>query len=120
MTSGQRVNTYLCMTKDVGLGGNLFGGVMMGWIDESAAIFAYKYTGATRLVTLKFAEMVFRLPVRVGDFVDVYAANIRTGRTSITLDVECRVGDKVVVETTATFVSLDEAGRPTPIVPKPD
>lgn len=118
MTSGDRVNTYMCMTKDVGLGGNLFGGVMMAWIDESAAILAYKYTGAKRLVTVKFAEMVFRHPVRVGDFVDVFAGNIRTGRTSITLDLECRVHDKVVVETTATFVSLGEDGRPTPIMPK--
>lgn len=115
MTNETLVSTYLCMTKDIGLGGNLFGGVIMSWLDEAGAIFAYKHTGAARLVTVKYTEIVFALPVKVGDIVTFYANNPRPGRTSITFDLEGRVDGGVVCHTTATFVAVDEHGKPTPL-----
>lgn len=110
-----RVSTYLCMTKDIGVGGNLFGGTMMAWMDEAAGIFAHEHTGVVRMVTVKYTELVFKHPVRVGDIVCFYASNPRQGRTSLTFDLEGRVKTNIVVTTTCTFVAVDSGGRPTPI-----
>lgn len=112
------VTGKLCMTKDIGLGGNLFGGVMMAWMDEAASLFAFEYTGVVRLVTLKYTELVFKYPVRTGDRVAFYASCPRLGRTSVTFDLEGRVGGNVVVHTTVTFVAVDEYGKPMPIPPQ--
>ena len=106
------VSTYLCMTKDIGVGGNLFGGTMMAWMDEAAAIYAHKYTGVVRMVTLRYTELLFKEPVRVGDIVGIYADNPSLGRTSVTFDLEGRVDNRVVFQTQATFVAVDEAGKP--------
>lgn len=114
MKDWDRVSAYICMTKDIGMGGNLFGGVMLAWMDEAAAIFAFQSTGM-RMVTLKYSEIVFRRPVRVGDLVEFYAGNPRTGRTSFTFDLEGRVRNEVVFHTTGIFVAVDEQGRPIPI-----
>jgi acyl-CoA thioesterase YciA len=110
-----RVSTYLCMTKDVGVGGNLFGGVMMAWMDEAAAIYAHQYTGCRRMVTLRYTELLFKKAVRVNDIVEIFADNPRVGRTSITFDLEGRVENTVVFHTTCTFVAIDSEGKPSPI-----
>lgn len=115
MSEPLRVSSYLCMTKDVGVNGNLFGGVLMSWLDEAAAIFAHQYTGMPRMVTLKYTELLFKHCIRVYDIVEIYASNPRVGRTSITFDLEGRVKDRVVIQTTCTFVALDENQKPTPI-----
>jgi acyl-CoA thioesterase YciA len=108
----------LCMTKDIGVGGNLFGGTLMAWMDTAAAIYAHQYTGVIRMVTLKYTELVFKYPVREGDIVGFYASNPRVGRTSITFDLEGRVQGGVVVHTTVTFVAIDADGRPAVIPPR--
>jgi len=111
----EHVTSYICMTKDIGVGGNLFGGVMMAWIDEASGIFAHRFTGHVRMVTVRYSELVFKVPVKVGDLVDFYAGNGSVGRTSVTFDIEGRVGSDVVVHTTAAFVAVDKGGRPVKI-----
>ena len=36
----QLISTHICKTKDVGNHGNLFGGVMLSWLDEAGAALA--------------------------------------------------------------------------------
>lgn len=114
MALDERVSAYICMTKDIGTGGNLFGGVMLAWMDEAAAIYAAGKI-RKRMVTLKYTEILFKRPVRVGDLVEFHAGNDRYGRTSFTFDLEGRVHGHVVFHTTGTFVAVDEEGRPTPL-----
>jgi len=109
------VNAYLCMTKNIGVDGNLFGGTMMAWIDQAAGIYAYRYTGFPRMLTLKFTELVFKCPVKVGELVDFYASNPVVGRSSFNFDICGKVGDRLVVHTNCTFVAVDSEGHPTPI-----
>jgi acyl-CoA thioesterase YciA len=109
------ITAKMCMTKDVGTHGNLFGGIMMGWMDESAAIFARKYTGENHVVTVRFSEIIFKLPVKVGQIIQFFACNPRLGNTSITMDILGKVDETIVVRTTCTFVALDEKGRPKPL-----
>ncbi|MBD3165682.1 acyl-CoA thioesterase [bacterium] len=107
-----RINAQMCLTKDVGTHGNLFGGRMLAWMDESAAIFARTYTGETHVVTLRFSETLFIQPVKVGEIVEFRASDPQVGRTSITFQLEGRVKETSVFRNTCTFVVLDEEGKP--------
>lgn len=110
-----KVTSKICMTKDVGINGNLFGGNMLAWMDEAAAIFAQQVTGVKNIVSVRFAEIVFKKPVREGNVVEFYCENIKQGHTSITFDILAVVGDGEVFRTECTFVAVDDQGRKTPI-----
>jgi acyl-CoA thioesterase YciA len=110
----------VAMPADTNPAGDIFGGWIMSLMDLAAGV-----TGATvakgRVVTAAVSNLSFIRPVKVGDVVCVYTAVNRTGRTSITLDVEAWVlrrgqGDRVRV-TAAEFVlvAVDEAGQPRPL-----
>lgn len=114
MNHWERVSAYICMTKDLGTGGNLFGGVMLAWMDEAAAIHAARSTGM-QMITLKFSEILFKRAVRVGDLVEFYAGEGKVGRTSFTFQLEARVRNEVVFHTSCVFVAVDDHGHPTPI-----
>lgn len=115
MSESVHVARYMCLTKDIGVGGNLFGGVMLAWMDESAAVYAHQQTGAPRMVTLKYEEILFKEPVHVGDIVEFFASQPRRGRTSFSFDLEARVHGKPVFHTRAIFVAVNAAGRPEPL-----
>ena len=76
-----------------------------------------------RVATVAVNSFVFKQPVFVGDLVSFYAKVIKTGRTSITIDVEVfaqrhRFGSEVVKVTEAilTYVAIDELGKPRALV----
>ncbi len=45
------ITTKVCMTKDLGVHGNLFGGIMLAWLDEAGAAFACEKAQSTHMVT---------------------------------------------------------------------
>ncbi len=109
------------MPKDTNAYGTIFGGVILSYIDQAAAIEAKRH-GASFIVTVAMREVVFHEPVYVGDLVSFYTGLVRIGRTSITVSVEvfAQRGDgagEIVKVTNAevTFVNLDEKRRPIPI-----
>lgn len=86
---------------------------MMAWIDEAAAIFAKDYTGERFMVTLRFGEFLFLHPVREGDVVHFWVSNPKIGKTSLNFDIEAVRTDGVkVVQTSCTFVAVDDNGKP--------
>ncbi len=109
------------MTRDIGVSGNLFGGIMMAWVDEAASVFACQVCHTPNMVTVKVNEVIFKKKVKVGYLIKIYAEVYQIGKSSITLDIEARKGsvysgeEEVVLSTKATFVRVDEAGDPTPI-----
>jgi acyl-CoA thioesterase YciA len=107
-----KITSKLCMTRDVGLRRTLFGGNMMGWMDEAASIFAHQYTGEELMVTLKFGEIHFVHPVREGHIVHFFADNVKEGRTSISFELEGWTDERLVVKTSVVFVAVDETYRP--------
>jgi acyl-CoA thioesterase YciA len=115
------INKKICMGKDIGIHGNMFGGILMAWIDEAAAAFATEYCCTPNMVTLRVGELHFKRPIKVNNHIRVYGDVVSLGRTSITLDIEVRKfnlysGDETVVCTTSiTFVRIDDDGNPTPI-----
>jgi acyl-CoA thioesterase YciA len=117
----QLVTTHICMTRDIGIHGNLFGGIMMAWVDEAASVFACQICRSPNMVTVKVDEVIFKKKIKVGYLIPIYAEVIQIGRTSITIGIEARKGsvysgeEESVLSTKATFVRVDEAGDPTPI-----
>jgi len=54
------VTTHVCMVKDIGVHGNLFGGIMMAWIDEAASAMAVSTCHTPNMVTVKVDELILR------------------------------------------------------------
>ena len=109
------------MPRDTNPVGTIFGGVILSYIDQAAAVEAKRH-GASFIVTVAMREVVFHEPVQVGDLVSFYTRLVKIGRTSITVSVEVlsqrdeRDSTPVkVTEAEVTFVNLDENRKPLPI-----
>jgi acyl-CoA thioesterase YciA len=109
------------MPKDTNAYGTIFGGVILSYIDQAAAVEAKRH-GASLIVTVAMREVVFHQPVQVGDLVSFYTRLVRIGRTSITVAVEvfAQTGEGMgsrsrVTEAEVTFVNLDRNRKPAPI-----
>lgn len=85
-----QIETYrrLVRYSDLNHGGNLFGGSMMQWADEAAALYAICQFGTPSAVTVKASEIVFKEPVNNGDFLVFLAHTADIGTTSITVGIE--------------------------------
>jgi acyl-CoA thioesterase YciA len=106
------------MPKDTNAHGTIFGGVILSYIDQAAAVEAKRH-GATFVVTVAMREVVFHEPVYVGDLVSFYTELVKLGKTSITIGVEVfsQRGDApaqsvLVTRAEVTFVNLDENRQP--------
>ena len=75
------------MPKDTNAHGTIFGGVILSYIDQAAAVEAKRH-GASFVVTVAMREVVFHEPVYVGDLVSFYTRLVKIGNTSITIGVE--------------------------------
>jgi acyl-CoA thioesterase YciA len=115
------ISTHICMKKDIGVHDNLFGGVLLSWLDEAGAAYVSQKIDSPRVVTLKISEVLFKEPIRVGQLIKIYGEIIETGRTSITVKLEARRHkpesgkQKVACEVELIFVKIDDFGEPTPI-----
>lgn len=118
------ISQRICMTKDIGVNGNMFGCVMLSIIDEAAAVFACRACDTPRMVTLKMTEVLFKKGVKSGMNLSIYGKIIKIGTTSITLKIEVRKHSprtgiqEVVCETEMTFVHIDEWDQAVPIQSK--
>jgi acyl-CoA hydrolase len=108
--------------------GTLFGGVLLGFIDRAAAFCAMKHAGRP-VVTKSFDSVEFNEPIFIGELVIARASVNFTGTTSMEIGVKVFAQNPVTgVERHtntcyATFVALDENGRPArvpPILPETD
>jgi acyl-CoA thioesterase YciA len=115
------LSTHVCMTKDVGFHGNLFGGLMLSWLDEAGAAIAAELCESPRMITVKISEVIFRKPVRPGQIIKIYGNLKEIGNTSIVVELEARRhspyngSQRVVCTTDMTFVRVDGDGDPVPI-----
>ena len=120
-TGGEPSIRVVMMPKDTNAHGTIFGGVILSYIDQAAAVEAKRH-GASFIVTVAMREVVFHQPVQVGDLVSFYTRLVRIGRTSITVAVEvfAQTGEGMgsrarVTEAEVTFVNLDQNRKPAPI-----
>ena len=107
----------LIKPEDLNARGTLFGGQVLRWIDEEAAIFAICQIGSPNIVTKAMSEIDFVSSAKTGDVVEIGCDLVSVGTTSITLSCEVRNKDTKQTITKIdkiVFVSVDENGNPKP------
>jgi acyl-CoA hydrolase len=110
----------LMMPTDANILGNVFGGAIMRYMDEVAAIVAWKHAG-TNAVTASIDRMNFYAPVFVGNVLILKASVNYVGRTSMEVGVRIEAQNPESGKTThtgscyLTYVAIDGKGRPTRI-----
>lgn len=107
----------LIKPEDLNANNTLFGGSLLRWLDEEAAIYAIIQLGTNRCVTKFMSEINFISSATQGDIVELGIKAVRFGHTSLTLT--CQVRNKISQKLILTidkmvFVSVDEGGLPTP------
>ena len=105
----------LVRPEDLNANNTLFGGRLLQWVDEEAAIFAAIESRHKKVVTKSISEIDFVAPARQGDIVEIGIALKKVGNTSITIEVQVRdlTSQKIIVEIDEmVFVCVDENGKP--------
>ena len=121
--SMQLISTHICKTRDVGNHGNLFGGVMLSWLDEAGASLAAEFAETGKIVTKHISELDFKSAVRPGQLIKMYGNIVKVGKTSLTIGIEARrhsvynATQKLVCKCDMVFVRIDGDGEPVPIAP---
>lgn len=92
----------------------LFGGRVLQWLDEEAAIIAVAQLGTRSVVTRYMSEVNFVARAESGDLLQLDYRIVAFGRTSLTLS--CRVentvtGQEVLTLDRIVFVAVDEHGE---------
>lgn len=103
--------------EDLNANGTLFGGSLLRWIDEEAAIYAIIQLGNQRAVTKYMSEINFVSSAQQGDLIEMGLRATAFGRTSLTMRAEVRnmiTRRSILTIEKIVFVNLDEDGRPTP------
>lgn len=115
------ISTKICKTGDIGVNDNLFGGIMLAWLDEAGGILAANVCCDHNVITLKMDEVLFKHPVRVKEQIRIYGRVENMGKTSVSLYLEARranlkaKSEEVVCSTEMVFVRVDQSGKPIPI-----
>ncbi len=102
---------------DLNPNGTLFGGKLLAWIDEEAALYTVVQLENRKTVTAYMSEISFTASAEQGDIVEIGMDVVKFGKSSITLT--CQVRNMMTRETILTvdkiiMVNLDENGKPTP------
>lgn len=107
----------LIKPEDLNTHGTLFGGKVLSWIDEEAAIFAMCQLNQKNIVTKAMSEIDFVSTAKNGDIAEIGCEFVSFGTTSITVSCEVRNKDtkKTIVKVDKiVFVCVGENGKSTP------
>ncbi len=97
--------------------GNLFGGQLLAWMDNTAAICAMRFTQRV-VVTASVNNVSFGLPIKVGDVVTLEAKISRAFTSSMEVYIDVIVerggtGKRIRAnEAIFSFVAVDQNGNP--------
>ena len=103
--------------EDLNANGTLFGGSLLRWIDEEAAIYAIVQLGNQRAVTKYMSEINFVSSAEQGDIIEMGLTATHFGRTSLTMRAQVRnmiTRDLILSIDKIVFVNLDKDGVPAP------
>lgn len=103
--------------EDLNPNHSLFGGRLLQWIDEEAALYAIIQLENTKVVTKFISEINFVSSAKQGDIIEIGIEASHFGSSSVTL--KCDVRNKMTHQTIITvdkivMVNLDSDGNPAP------
>jgi acyl-CoA hydrolase len=118
----QQETSELMMPQNANLLGHVFGGVILGMMDKTAAISSFRHARSA-CVTASIDRVDFREPIHVGDLVVMKASVNFAGRTSMEVGVRVEAEDLITGRRRhtnsayLTFVAVDRNGRPIEVPP---
>ena len=103
--------------EDLNPNGTLFGGTLLAWIDEEAALYSVVQLENPHVVTKFISEINFISAPVQGDIIEIGMEAVNFGKSSITLRCEVRnkqTHDEILRIEKIVMVNLDENGKPKP------
>lgn len=117
MSFSRSIQTRLVLPPDTNHHQSIFGGKVLAYIDEIAAIAAMKHSQG-EVVTASFDSVDFVSPAYAGDIIELEAVVTGTGRTSMEVYVRVVTRNvknstkKLTTESFVTMVAIDDEGKP--------
>ncbi|MET6990561.1 acyl-CoA thioesterase [Sediminicola arcticus] len=101
--------------EDLNANETLFGGRLLAWIDEEAALYSIIQLESKKVVTKYMSEINFMSTAEKGDIIEIGIEVVKFGKSSLTLN--CEVRNKMTRETIVTvdniiMVNLGADGKP--------
>jgi acyl-CoA hydrolase len=115
------MTTYkMVMPEHLNKFGDLFGGNLLKWVDESAAMAVFIDFPECRFLTIAMDQVEFKRPVKCGTILKFVITPIKEGRTSVSYGVsvvDCGTHsyENPYFSTTITFVRVDDQMRKIPV-----
>ena len=103
--------------EDLNANGTLFGGKLLAWIDEEAALYSIVQLENPKVVTKFMSEINFMSAAKQGDIVEIGLDVVHFGKSSLVLKCEVRnmmTREKIITIENITMVNLGEDGKPKP------
>ncbi len=101
--------------EDLNPNETLFGGRLLAWIDEEAALYAIIQLENSRVVTKHMSEINFMASAKQGDIIELGLDVVKFGKSSLTLRCEARnkmTRETILTVESITMVNLDDSGKP--------
>ena len=109
------------MPDHINVVGTLFGGQMIAWVDLAAAKVSHRFLKGTNVdgaVTRTIDKVEFKEPVFLGDWVNCESKVIRTGSSSLEIEIKAFAeskdhGKRLACTANITFVAVvrDDEGK---------
>jgi acyl-CoA thioesterase YciA len=111
----------IAMPRDTNWNGDVFGGWLVSQMDLAGAVHAHKLSHG-RVATISMNNMVFHVPVKVGQVLACHTRIIKIGNTSIQVQVDVWHTDDwlnpvLVTSGLITYVAIDE-NKQKRVIPK--
>jgi len=103
--------------EDLNPNGTLFGGRLLEWIDEEAALYTIIQVENSKIVTKYISEINFMSSARQGDIIELGMEVTKFGISSLTLKCEVRnkmTREKILTVDNIIMVNLGNNGKPKP------
>ena len=111
---------HLIQPADLNGGNRLFGGALLKWIDEVAAIVAMRHAGVKTVTTASIDQLEFKAGAYMNDLIVLIGYVVYTGKTSMEVRVDTYVEStdgmrRVINRANIILVALDKNDKPTTI-----
>ncbi|MES2811151.1 MAG: hotdog domain-containing protein [Bacteroidota bacterium] len=101
--------------EDLNPNHSLFGGKLLAWIDEEAALYSIVQLENPRVVTKHMSEINFISSAKQGDIIEIGLDVVKFGNSSLILKCEVRnmmTRETIITIDSVTMVSLGIDGKP--------
>ncbi|MEQ3690653.1 MAG: hotdog domain-containing protein [Flavobacterium sp.] len=101
--------------EDLNANGTLFGGRLLAWVDEEAALYSIVQLENPKVVTKFMSEINFMSAAKQGDIIEIGLDVLKFGKSSLILKCEVRnmmTRETIITIENITMVNLGKDNKP--------